>query len=612
MRNLFPFFFRFGVSFDYRIPEEIILNLCNYFSKEFSTEINKTVNDFDCIAVKDKETTTYTSILLSKFNRRLEEYNINDYSNSIFFLDLTGVPSDKFTDVLLSKILENETLHPYKYILFLDSLDEKSTTQTILFKIRCLNHNILNKCFIFDKNGQYIDSNLEIKIYDTLPKLIKHLSTSTLVEKLEFKIVRKINHFKRENDGAWSACQRFFYDGVNCQKEVFNLFKEELLRIADERKIKPQYIIHDSSFSKWLSDAIVAVSNSIHSLNHNSFQNYKCDIDLQDKDNLKNQENYTEDGKIDIIFMSDLINTGSTFKKRMRKIYQKFPNASIHCISALVTNKAFDEFEGIDIKTTKQITIDDIKIDFFISVEQIYYNDRSGEKADSCPMCKHKLLPPKDVSIDISERLSSYEMWSMCEEVGYHIEDYQPRDRKNKLVPRSLELFKKNGTLLSIKFEKRLESCIGKSAEIVILFPDETSDNIEGIDSSKIETTPSGYFAKRLNLYKENYTYIPIPRKLIREVENGISLEKINNEQYNKILSQIKNIDIDTPIVVIDEVNYTGTTFKNIAYILRTLGKYPSSYFPVFDFDAKGTDSLSKDELFKNTSFLNLYEFDYA
>jgi hypothetical protein len=227
-------------------------------------------------------------------------------------------------------------------------------------------------------------------------------------------------------------------------------------------------------------------------------------------------------------------------------------------------------------------------------------------------MCKHNLLPAVDVNIDISEKLSSYEMWFMCEEAGYKVEDYQPREnRKNRIVPHSKELFIKNGTLLSIKFEKQLEINIAPSDEVVVLFPDETQNNYEGISSSQIETTPSGYFAKRLNLYNDNYTYIPIPRSLIRTIEKGVSLDTITDLQHCKILSQIRNIDIDNPIVVIDEVNYTGTTFKGIADILHFLDKEPSCYFPIFNFDVKGTSSKYNIERFKDVKFLNLYEFAY-
>jgi orotate phosphoribosyltransferase-like protein len=620
MIDFYPFLFRFGVSFNYSISKEIIKHLYDYFSKKYNILINQTTTDFDCVAIKDKEATNDTSILISKYKKRLKEYNISNYDNSIFFLDLSRVYSDKFTDKLLADILiPNEQLQHKKipeFILFVDSLDEKSTTLSVLFKIKYSDNNILDRCFIFDKEGQYVNPNLEIKTDNTLPELIKHLSASTLVEKLEFKLVRKINHFKREKDNVWNACQQFFYDGVNCQEEVFQLLKEELLRIADEKKIKPQYIIYDSLYSaEWLSKAIEAVSNTIPSLKQTPFSNYKPEnlLDLGNQEDDKNRDDWTDPNQMDIIFISDLINTGSTFKRKINKISRKFPNASISCISALITNKAYSEFHT-DPDNENQITITGKKINFFIKVEQIYYNDNSGEKANSCPMCKHNLLPPVEISIDISEKLSSYEMWFMCEEAGYKIEDYQPREgRKNKMVPHSLELFRKNGTLLSVKFEKQLKSSnIYLSDEIVILFPDETQNNEDGMGSPEIEITPSGYFAKRLNLYNDNYTYIPIPRNLIRTIEKGVSLDSIVDTQHRKILSQIRDIEIEKPIVVIDEVNYTGTTFKSITDILNQLDQKPSCYFPLFNFDAKGTSLKYEKELYKNVKFLNLYEFDYV
>ena len=619
MINFFPFLFRFGVSFNYTIPQKIINHLTEYFAEKYDIEIAQSNTEFGCVAVKDNEAKTNASILTSKYKERLKEYNVSDVKDSIFFLDLTRVYSDKFTDYLLPSILINRNNTPKQkfpnYILFLDLLEETSTTLTVLFKIKHSENNVFDNCFIFDKKGQYVDSNLEIKTDNTLPQLIKHLSASTLIEKLEFKLVRKINHFKRYGENkTWKACQQFFYEGVNCQDEAFLLFKEELVRIANNRDIRPKYIVYDSLHSKWLSEVIISVSNTIPSLQQSSFNEYKSDnrIDLRDLEDERNNKDWVDTSEMDIIFISDLINTGSTFKKRIKVVSKKFPKASIYCISTLITNQAYKDFNGTDINDEKQIVIDNQEINFFIQVEQQYYNDNSGENADSCPMCKHELLPLVETDVDVSEKLSSYEMWFMCKEAGYKIEDYQPReDRKNRIVPHSLKLFEKNGALLSLKFKKQLDSFKNyQTDEIVILFPDETQDNIIGFDSSKIEITPSGYFAKRLKLYNDSYTYIPIPRKLIRAIEKGLSWEDIA-QQYSKILSQIRNIDSENPIVIIDEANYTGKTFKSIAHILTQQHQEPSCYFPIFNFDAKNTSLKYQNEKYQNVHFLNLYEFTY-
>ena len=206
-------------------------------------------------------------------------------------------------------------------------------------------------------------------------------------------------------------------------------------------------------------------------------------------------------------------------------------------------------------------------------------------------------------------------MWLMSEEAGYKIEDYRPRKNRedvNRVVPDSLKLFKKNGTLLAIKFEQHLKlSGIFPHDEIAILFPDETKNDPEGGElPESIEKTPSGYFAKCLNFYNESYSYLGIPRKMIRLLEESSANWSDIKKLFPKVLKQIE--DIDKPIIILDEANFTGKTFKTITDILHNQGKNPVCYFPIFNFDPEGTSNKYNDIQYQTVKFLNLYELEFA
>ncbi len=276
MIKLYPFLFRFGVSFNYGIPKEIISSIVTFFKRKYQINISLTYpkDDFDCIAIKDDEARDFTPILAHKFAERLQEYNITDFNNSILFIDIKQAYSDKFVDSFLIpeliKIREEEIngsgLKVFSnFILYFDNLDNLSLTYDKLFSSHTI-HGILDYCFVFDKNGKVLNSHFKLEEDKSLHQLIKDISTSS-IEKFQFKLIRKINHFKRINKESkvWIACQQFFYEGKNCQDEAYRLLKDELMQMRTIQGINPHYIIYASFYSMWLSKAIVTVVNHISS-----------------------------------------------------------------------------------------------------------------------------------------------------------------------------------------------------------------------------------------------------------------------------------------------------------------------------------------------------------
>lgn len=609
MINFYPFLYRFGVSFNYEVSENIIDSIVEFIDKRYNIDVNlpQRNNTYCCIAIKDDEAKDNTLILSEKFNERLKEYSIQDYDNSIFFLDLKDAYSDKFIDgILINSIIQLIKTNKIKnsifpnFILLVEDLDG-----SLIFDNLFTNHfeySILNFCFVFDKNGKYINrKNLKIEQDFTLIDLVNKISKSNL-EKFDFKLVRKINHFKKFENNRWNACQHFFYEIMDDGDETFQLLKDELYLL----KANPHYIVYDTRNSNWLEKSIISFTNTISSNRYGQYSNYTANNLLNIND--PNWETKILKEKLDIIFISDLIHTGKTFKNSYRKLSKKFPNSNILCLSALVTEYAFAEGSGN--ADDRKITINNISIRYFKKVKQIFA-PRTTTHVE-CKLCKYNLLPPVETSIKISKDLSTYEMWLMAEEAGYKIEDFPPRGgRKKIIIPNSLELFKKNGALLALKFQEHIKDLGIYSNEIVIIFPDERNESSNGVKQA-IEDTPSGYFAKCLKFYNNNFNYLAIPRTMIRSLDESKENWESVKRKYPDVVKQIEDIDENSPIIIIDEVNVTGRTFKTIVDILENLGKNIECYFPIFNFNSSDTDVLnqSSEERYKNIHFLSLYKLE--
>ena len=635
MVTLYPFLFRFGVSFNYTIPKEIISSLKTFFSKKFNyaVSLNYEENNYDCIAITDEYAQNIPSILSLKFNEKMLEYNISDFNSSIFFIDIKSASSGKFDSYLIDdlvKIINQKINHSanniiQKFILYYDRIDLQTLTSDKLF-VSHVKHKLLDYCFIFDSNGNYLsitNGKFSLSEDEQLSKLINEISTPNL-EHFSNKLVRKINHFKRidQENNDWVACQQFFYESQNCGDDTYKILLDEIILMQKENGINPDFIIFDSYYSKWFVLAITSVKNHISSeffsiifpklfkKSRNKDGNF---FDLNEKDSSINIENFVNNDEIEILFITDLIHTGNTFNKDLLKIKEKFPkNKAIHCISALITDYTFKNFKDTFSEEDRKIKIDKIEVRYFKKVQQSYIPKPANR--DDCPMCKHKLLNSVAVSEEISENFSSYEMWLMCQEVGYKIEDYKPReDRKNinNAIPDSLELFKKNSPLIALRFEQQLKKIgIKTNSEVVIIFPNESKNlSKSGSTRGTIEKTPSGYLAKSLHFYNSNFKFLGLPRKMIQEVEspNTTDWDKLKTN-YPKEIENVRNIK--APIIIVDENNFSGKSFMAISDILKHEGKNPNCFFPIFNYDSNSTKT-KYDGKYSNVEFLSLYEFSF-
>ncbi len=630
--QLYPFLFRFGVSFDYNIPESCLQSLRAFLSKKYDTEISLTqeAGRFNCISIKDSEAIDNARILAYKFDNRIKEYQIETFDESLLFIDIKDAYSDKFIDsfliprlVEISKGIDSSTYSEIpKFVLFCDELDSSSLLFDMLFTHHASSQ-FLKYCLIFDKKANVIKPNhVNIEIINdlSLKTLINEFSTPSL-ERFSYKLVRKINHFKRFRHGTsvHIGCQKFFYEGLYCEDEIFQLIMQHLIELKLNDDFNPHYIVFDCPDSSWLKNGVNSVANSIASVSHSTtFTNYskkqipQCEnhFDLSNGDDFRNQNEWRDENNVKLVFITDLIDSGQTFRKKIKEIQKKFPKADIKCLSVLVTEKAYHNLTGSE--QNRKIVIDEFEISYFELVSQSFIF--KSVHAIDCQICKYKLLPLVETSVPITKNLSSFEMWLMCEEAGYKLEDFSPRVRPKgrRIIPNSLEMFKKNGALLSLKFEQYLSiNDLNKHPEIVLVFPNEINDEPQNPETyNSIDTSPSGYFAKSLNVFNPKYSYLGIPRKLIQRLqENSVDLNNPGNE-FSDIFKQISNID--KPVIILDEVNFTGKTFKTIVDILWKEGKEPACYFPVFNFDAESTNKKYSEDRYSSIVFLSLYELSFV
>ena len=144
---------------------------------------------------------------------------------------------------------------------------------------------------------------------------------------------------------------------------------------------------------------------------------------------------------------------------------------------------------------------------------------------ETCPICRYGLFPKIVDSTDEGElMLTSYEMWLISNSAGYDNELVPQTHRKKRFLPNTMEMFKKNGPYLSLKFRQNLGTWFHNLPEksVFVVFPDETTnfllkDKLEK-NLIKLEETPSGFFAKCL---KEllGYEILGLPREIIHALK---------------------------------------------------------------------------------------------
>ena len=313
-----------------------------------------------------------------------------------------------------------------------------------------------------------------------------------------------------------------------------------------------------------------------------------------------------------ILFVVDLIHTGTVFTKCYNNLRDKFPNAKIKSLAILVSDtdgsfmKVTYRSAEIEVKQDKKVSVD-----FFLSVNQIRY-----PTFGKCPMCKELHMEIIRDSSYINENvLTSFEAWTMCDEAGYGKEDFitdreSPYPNQIPLLPKRLELIKENSAYLALKYKKHIErNKLLESPDLILVFPDERTSRKE-LELRKtpiaLEETTSGYFAETLMQLKE-IEYFGIPRNILDKIKlekdkapDLTFIQTDHKEFYSRLLL------LSDEIIIMDEFGFSGTTLKKIIAVLGVVKKKPKAYFPIFNFNPS---NLNKYKM-KDYEVLSLYDFN--
>lgn len=427
------------------------------------------------------------------------------------------------------------------------------------------------------------------------------------IEKLKYKLIRKIGHFKRTLKGGHFACNQYFYDGAYCISEVRDLIIKKIIELNEFKSFNTELIVYHCPESPWLIEALYKTDGELARDKTSHSLDYKGKYDLLDLKNSNNNENK-------ILFIVDLIHSGETFKVVYKKLVDLFPKAQIKCISILNsgdTTKYEIEGESRIIQVSSNLKI---SVDFFLSVEQNNYPYSLKE----CPMCNYDLLPKVDSSYTGKDNLLSYEMWLMFEGAGYIDEDFPVTEGREEMKdkPHSRKMMEVNAAYLAFKFDNRIskhQPSLKRSTELIFICPDETKNEIEILrrDGKPIDLheTASGYFAECLKQLK-SFQYFAIPRNIITSIQKGgkgiaggikvSEIPTIHPDFYVKLRQ------LPDDIILFDEFNNSGGTILTIIEILKLVNRSPIAYFPIFNFSPSKINSNS----FENIPVLSLYEFD--
>lgn len=614
MRKIHLIKFSFGTNVHRSIPNEHLEYFADFFSKYFSI-------DYSCDTTQSEKLITIP-ISYKKISNRsdiLAKKVIESLTNQFGLID-TNKKFKNSEDLIVIDIKSDfrDTAHLYlsselDSILKTD-LDNVSPRFVILLENIPASISRFSSIECYIKSGKVllIDKKKRFRYKDDV-KVNKEFSfellTKSSLDRTKFKLIRKIGHFGRFNDVLkldLAACNQFFYDGGDCTDDVSDVLFEKVCSLKENDLFDTTMIIFDCPESPWLMDSILFLDSDLKTLKDDYSFNYTGYHNISDVKEISDEAE-------NILFVVDLIHTGTVFIRCYNLLKSKYPNAKIKFVTILVSDTE-NTFIKLNIaeKTAEIKVADDEKIivDFFMCVNQKRY-DVYGE----CPMCKKLHMKIIEDSSDINENiLSSFEAWTMCDEAGYGKEDFVT-DRESSfpsqvpMLPNRLELIKENSAYLALKYKKHIErNSLLESSDLILVFPDERTSQKElerRTNSIALEETASGYFAETLMQLKE-IEYFGIPRNILDKIkiekDKAPDLTFIQLE-HNEFYQKLRLLSDD--IIIMDEFGLSGTTLKKIIAVLDIVKKKPKAYFPIFNFNPNILNSNDA-----NYEVLSLYDFN--
>ena len=473
-----------------------------------------------------------------------------------------------------------------RFVLIVETVAEKRVLNPILPAIRN------KKVCVIDSDRRVLFGDGHLGMKSDFPA---GSTNENLIERMKYKLIRRVGHFKRPINGQHALCNQFFYDGQYCIDEIKGLIFNKVLSLKNHGAFDTDTIVYHCPESPWLSDAIYKANEKLRKLKKEYDLEYTTSRDLDEF--IRSAK--PSAAKINILFVVALVHTGNTFVEKYVSLKNMYPQAKITCLSILNVEQRWPLMTKNNTREINAREYGPVKIEFFLPVQQTSYS----VEEKNCPMCNHDLMPKE---IDLRDHLSSYEMWLICDRAGYKKEDFQPSKKRKlmEIMPDSLQLMRGNAAYLAYKFDKLLSSKnLNKSDSLILLHPNETSNKLElkrrRVKRIKLLETPSGYFAESLRLLRAYQTF-SVPRDIIMEILGGkMSVAEIRSK-HPEFFESVQKLPAD--IVIFDEVNVGGGTVSTIIDLLKVAKKKPLAYMPIMNFDPDKDIGIP---------VYSLYEFSY-
>jgi hypothetical protein len=463
-----------------------------------------------------------------------------------------------------------------------------SNTKTI-FKI-----GVSEDYVLLNEDGEYTYSASEKKSIPGFKNYIGYTKLS-YEDRLKLKLIRKIGHFIKEKDEKHISCQKYFYDGVHCEKEIIHFLYEQIIDKIDKNKFFGVYFQCNNLINNWASSCFL---NIYEKLKKNFGELCSEKILTDESDNVEQ-----------VILLMDVV-TETTFRKKINNIKTKskiIPFSIIYCDNNFDANKDEDE-DKVKGEVSISNSNTDIQLNYLLKRKQQIEYIGTGK----CIMCGKDLDIVKKCfyDSDSSPTLSSFEMWSMVIESGLKEEIISPEEHKTDtkrfktLIPNTLDIVRYNGAYMASKFDILLKSNgldFPKSG--FIAYPDETNNTFTHYKNLTADKIPSNLFVSSLRLIY-GYNILPIPRKLINKIKEDSSYLdeiKIEYKDFYNLLLETKN----EAIIIVDEFPRTYNTYEAMINILSIEEKSPIAYVSLFNF----SPDLAEEKIKSPIKNINLYEF---
>lgn len=344
----------------------------------------------------------------------------------------------------------------------------------------------------------------------------------------EDKVIRRIGHF----DISEKHCSHFFFDGSRAVAELADLLLEKITSVAGKTASRTTLII-PAKTDPWMEQAVTVTAGRL------TVPWIKWPMDAAEIPPPNDETSY--------MFLVDFINTGATYTTVARQAREAGYRLHRYSVAAFKARDCHVEANGLPaVQAIKQV---------------------AGERVarDHCDQCKLR-LPHTDKYRDEFAELRSYDAWHILTSVGWDTESYGPPVPKRlRHFPPFEEIFDEFGDCLAYKLELIMREV---APGAVIVCPEEPAVQL---------------LIRRMQPWAEDrMVAVPLPREALIRAE-GADVRRIAADTgWGRQLDHLSQRQ--ARVVVLDEINASNETARQMLHILKAFHIHPRAYTPIFNF----------------------------